>query len=146
LQIADPDWDPFEGATGYHRIAVSAIRALTSSSAQRLVLNVGNGGSFAELDPCDIVEVPCDVDRAGPVAVPPQPMPEAVRGLVVTVKQYERMTIRAAVEQRWDLATLALAINPIVGTWHGARTFLRRLASRDAEHFTGFPGHDILQS
>ena len=62
----DPDWDPFEGATGYHRIAVSAIRALTSSKAQPLVLNVPNRGGFSELKPTDTVEMPCMVDRSGP--------------------------------------------------------------------------------
>jgi 6-phospho-beta-glucosidase len=146
FQAPDPNWDPFEGATGYHRIAVNAIRALTGSQAQRLVLNVPNRGGFSELEPTDIVEMPCMVDRSGARLLPARRLPESVRGLVVTVKEYERMTIRAAIERRWDLAALALTVNPIVGNWNGARTFLQRLADRDQEHFAAYGGRDILQS
>ena len=142
----DPDWDPFEGATGYHRIAVSAIRALTSSKAQPLVLNVPNRGGFSELKPTDTVEMPCMVDRSGPQLLPARPLPESVRGLVVTVKEYERMTIRAAIEQRWDVAALALTVNPIVRNWHAAHTFLERLAGRDKEHFAAYRVRGILQA
>jgi 6-phospho-beta-glucosidase len=145
-QVAESDWDPFAGATGYHRIAVSTIRALTNSIGQRLVLNIANQGSFSELNPEDIVELPCQVDRSGPRRLPVKPLPEAVRGLVVTVKQYERITIRAAMDRRWDTAALALATNPLIGNWHYARTFLHRLASGDTAHFTGFLHRDILQS
>jgi 6-phospho-beta-glucosidase len=142
----DPDWDPFEGATGYHRIAVSAIRALTSSMGELVVLNVANQGCFAELNSSDIVEMPCVVDQAGPRTLAARQLPEAVRGLLVAVKEYERMTVRAAVERRWDIATLALAINPIVGNWNAAKKYLHGLADRDREHFAGYARHDILQA
>ena len=75
-----------------------------------------------------------------------QPLPEVVRGLVVTVKEYERMTMRAAVTQVWDTAALALTISPIIGNWHSAGNFPQRLAARDHEHFAGFSRHDILHS
>ena len=45
---------------------------------------------------------------------------DSVRGLVLVVKAYERLAIRAAVEQVLDLAKLALLANPIVGEWQPA--------------------------
>ena len=142
----DPSWDPFEGATGYHRIAVDAIRALMGSEAQPLVLNVSNQGSIEELSSEDVIEVPCLVDRSGPRPSKIGSLPEAVRGLVASVKYYERLTIEAAVEKRWDKAVFALTVNPIVGSWDAARQFMEGLERRDQEHFSAFRSRDILHS
>lgn len=142
----DTDWNPFEGATGYHRIAVDAIRALTSTEKRSMVLNVPNQGAIEELSADDTVEVPCIVDRTGPKPMKVGCLPDHVRGLVLSVKHFERLGIRAAVERRWDLAALALTMNPIVGSWEAARQFLAGLDRLDAKHFSGFRRHDILHS
>jgi alpha-galactosidase/6-phospho-beta-glucosidase family protein len=60
------------------------------------------------------------------------------------VKEYERLTIEAAVERCWDRATFALMTNPIVGNWDAARRFLDRLADTDPGSFAGFRKSDIL--
>jgi 6-phospho-beta-glucosidase len=142
----DPDWNPFEGATGYHRIAVDAIRALIGAESHSLVLNVPNHGAMEELAADDIVEVPCVVDQTGPRPSKIGRLPESVRGLVVSVKYYERLAIQAAVEKRWDTAVFALTMNPIVGSWEASRRFLEGLKSIDPEHFSNFQSHDILHS
>ena len=134
----DPDWNPFEGVTGYHRIAVDAIRALTHDQSQSLVLNVPNQGSMEELASEDVVEVPCMVDRTGARPWTVGRLPEPVRGLIVSVKYYERLAIQAALERRWDTAAFALTINPIVGSWDAARRFLEGLERIDPEHFSNF--------
>ena len=123
----DFDWDPFEGATGYHRIAVEAITALTSQEPRRVVLNTANRGTIRELEAEDVVEVACMVDRSG---VRPQQgpgLPYQVRGLTTAVKAYERLTIEAAVTKRRSTAVLALFTNPIVSDWDGAERFVERL-------------------
>ncbi|HXS92980.1 MAG TPA: hypothetical protein VN736_00155 [Candidatus Limnocylindrales bacterium] len=123
----DFDWDPFEGATGYHRIAIEAITALTSQEPRRVVLNTANRGTIHELEPEDVVEVACMVDRSG---VRPQQgpgLPYQVRGLTTAVKAYERLTIEAAVTKRRSTAVLALFTNPIVSDWDGAEKFVERL-------------------
>src|SRR6185295_12244886 len=93
----DFDWDPFEGATGYHRIAVEAMTALGSSEPYPMVLNVRNQRTIEELEREDVVEVRCNVDRSGPHPIAVGPLPERVRGLTIAVKMYERLTIEAAV-------------------------------------------------
>jgi 6-phospho-beta-glucosidase len=142
----DPDWNPFEGATGYHRIAVEAIRALTNSDGQSVVLNVPNRGSIEELASDDVIEVPCMVDRAGPRPSKVGTLPDNVRGLVISVKQYERIAIQAAVEKRWDTAAFALTMNPIVGSWDAASRFLKGLELTDPGHFADFQSRDILHT
>ena len=124
----DHDWDPFEGATGYHRIAVDVMRALLTCQPSRMVLNRPNCGAIAGLDAEDVVEVPCAADRSGIRTLPVGALPAPARSLVFSVKEYERLTIRAAVEQSEPLAALALATNPIVGDWDEARALVRDLA------------------
>jgi 6-phospho-beta-glucosidase len=123
----DPDWDPFEGATGYHRIAVTTLQALTSPVGEPIVLNVPNKGSVTDLLWDDVLELPCLVDRNGPHALPVRPLPEAVKGLMVTVKQYERLTIHAALTRRPADAALALSVNPIVGNWNFAYDYVQNV-------------------
>ncbi len=57
--------NPFELATGYHRIALDVMNGLLSDSPRRIVLNVPNGDAIGDLAADDVVEVPCDLDRTG---------------------------------------------------------------------------------
>ena len=122
------DWNPFEGATGYHRIAVDVMCALSGADAKRMVLNVPNRGAVAGLDPEDVVEIPCVVDSSGPRSLTVGALPDSVCSLVFSVKAYERLAIRAVVERSTELAILALSLNPIVGDWDEARKVLRNLS------------------
>ncbi len=125
------DWNPFEGATGYHRIAVDAIAALSGSQPSRLVLNVANRGAIADLSDEDVVEVPCLVDKSGARPTKTQSLPQAVKGLTMAVKTYERLTIEAALSppsSRRSLAIHALFSNPIVADWDAARDYVDKLA------------------
>lgn len=124
---AEVGWDPFEGATGYHRIAVDAIHALCASEPVRMVLNIPNQGAIPDFAPEDVVEVPCLVDKSGPRPIFSTRFPEAVRGLAQSVKNYERLTIAAALDRQRTTAYMALLSNPIVGDWERAQTCVDRL-------------------
>lgn len=122
--------DPFDLATGYHRIAIDVMTGLLSKEPRQVVVNVRNRGSITDLDPEDVVEVPCQISRAGVTPESTGSLPEAVRGLVLAVKAYERMVIRAAVEKSWPLAQLAMLEYPIIGQWEIAGD-LREKVSRE---------------
>ncbi|MEO0248798.1 MAG: 6-phospho-beta-glucosidase, partial [candidate division WOR-3 bacterium] len=126
--------DPFEGATGYHRVAIEVMRALVNAPAARIVIDVVNQGAVSDLDPLDVVEVPCLVDHQGPKPLPVGKLPESVRGLVLAVKVYERLAIRAAVEKSLELARLALLVHPLVGQWELADRLVTALVQSDPEH------------
>ena len=121
--------DPFDAATGYHRIALDVMLALTSQQPARIVLNVPNNGAIADLENDDVVEVPCLIDQHGPQALAMGALPSQVRGLVQAVKEYERLTIRAAVEQSDALAKQALLSCPLVGEWELASQLIAALQS-----------------
>ena len=130
---ASEEYDPFETATGYHRIALDVMTALASDSAREVVLNVPNRGAIAGLQDDDVVEVPCDVDRAGTRPRPVGELPEGVRGLVESVKEYERALIRASLSGSLQMARLALMEYPIVGQWDIASRLLDALITADPE-------------
>lgn len=123
--------DPFEAATGYHRIALDVMTALVSDTPREIVVNVQNRGAIEDLEADDVVEVPCEIDRNGARPHRTGRLPEAVRGLVESVKTYERTAIRAALAGSGALAQLAMLEYPIIGQWELAREVLGSLIQRD---------------
>ena len=126
--------DPFSAETGYHRMALDVISALVSSKPTRVVVNVPNGNSITDLEKEDTVEVPCEVSSKGVLPIPVGRLAPKVRGLVMSVKEYERLAVRAAVEKSAELARLALVTLPIVGQWEAAEQLMSALIKSDPEH------------
>src|SRR5262249_19557712 len=79
---APQEEDPFNAATGYHRIALDVMSALISDEPARIVVNVANRGAITDLKDDDVVEVPCLIDQRGARPVPIGNLPDSVRGLV----------------------------------------------------------------
>jgi 6-phospho-beta-glucosidase len=120
MQLESGSQEPLEppasaAVTGYDRIALAVIRAIHFNTSAVIPLDVANQGNIRELEDEDVVEVPCAVNADGPHALNVPPVPEAVRGLLVQVKEYERLTVQAALENSTDLAIEALIRNPLVG-------------------------------
>jgi 6-phospho-beta-glucosidase len=125
--------DPFDAATGYHRIALDVMSALLSDRPREIVLNVLNRGAIDDLESDDIVEVPCDVDRTGAHPRRTGRLPESVRGLTLSVKAYERTAIRAALEGSLSTAQLALLECPSIAQWEIAGELLSSLTAADPD-------------
>jgi 6-phospho-beta-glucosidase len=105
------DW---AAPTGYDRIALSVVRAIHLNLGSIIPLNVQNCGNLPFLERDDIVEIPCVVNCNGPLPLHVGPVPEAAVSLMVRVKQYERLTVRAGVTGDRELLCRALAGNPLV--------------------------------
>lgn len=116
--------DPFRTATGYHRMALDVMKALRGTAPKRLVVNVPNHGAIQEVDWDDIVEVPCHIanDSIQPEAC--GSLPEAVRGLVLAVKAYERAAIDAAISGSSALGRKAMLLYPPIGEWEPSKDLL----------------------
>lgn len=134
FSTAQQEDDPFETATGYHRIAIDVMNGLTSKEAREVVLNVPNCGAIADLEADDVVEVPCDLDQNGPRPRRTGRLPDSVRGLVLSVKAYERTTIKAALFGSAATARLALLEYPIVGQWEIAKDIIGKLIETDRQY------------
>jgi 6-phospho-beta-glucosidase len=114
-------------------MALEVMAALLSEEPKTVVVNVPNRGAIDDLNADDVVEVPCRIDRGGAVPRATGRLPESVRGLVQSVKAYERTIIRAALEKSTRLAALALLENPIVGDWELAGSLVDALIRSDPE-------------
>jgi 6-phospho-beta-glucosidase len=99
-----------------------------------VVVNVRNDGAIEDLDAEDVVEVPCDIDREGPKPRRTGRLPESVRGLVQSVKAYERTAIEAALAGSGALAQLAMLEYPIIGQWELAAGLRASLVAGDPEY------------
>jgi 6-phospho-beta-glucosidase len=116
---------PWSDLTGYDKIALSVVGAIHFNSNAIIPLNVPNGGALRDLDDADIIELPCVVNANGARPLNAGRVPPDVRDLVGRVKEYERLTVRAAASRSDDHAAHALARNPLVGE----RGLARRLVA-----------------
>jgi 6-phospho-beta-glucosidase len=127
----DPDAtfhvDPFRVASGYHRIAIDVMLALTGARPGRIVVNTRNSGAVSNLADGDIVELPCQIEQDTIAVEKTAPFPDAVLGLVQSVKAYERATIEAAMTSSRLVARKALLIHPAIGEWEPSDALLRDL-------------------
>lgn len=105
---------PWAELTGYDKIALQTVRAIHENAGTLLPLNVRNRGNIPELEDADCIEVTCAVNANGALPLFTGHAPAAVRDLLVQVKDYERLTVAAAVARDPDLAARALARNPLV--------------------------------
>lgn len=105
---------PWAEATGYDKIALNTVAAIHFNRGAIIPLNVANRGNLPDLADDDVVEVPCVVNANGALPLHVGAVPEAVRDLLVQVKDYERLTVEAALTGDSTRARRALARNPLV--------------------------------
>lgn len=118
---------PWAELTGYDKIALSVLRAIHFNTNAIIPLNVPNRGAVRDLEDADVVEVPCVVNANGAHPLATGPAPEAVRDLLVRVKEYERLTVTAAASGLRRDAEWALQANPLVGDSAGAARLVAAL-------------------
>jgi len=110
----DPAWRP--QMSGYDRIALAVVRAIHFNTNDIIPLSVVNRGSLPDLHDQDVVEIPCVVNGNGARPLQVGAVPARVRPLLQQVKEYERLTVHAALVQSLDAALAALAANPLVSS------------------------------
>jgi 6-phospho-beta-glucosidase len=110
--------------SGYERIALLVLQALQEETPSLIPLTVRNGRALEDLDRNDAIEVPCQVSSHGVDVPPVGRAPDAVRPLLLQVKEYERLTVRASMEHSCEMALKALEKNPLVARPDIARQVL----------------------
>lgn len=120
---------PWAELTGYDKIALQTVSAIHFNTGAIIPLNVENRGNLPELEPADVIEVPCVVNANGALPLHAGPMPGAVRDLVVAVKAYERATVTAGLTGGREAAVEALALNPLVAGREAAADLVSALGA-----------------
>jgi len=122
-----PQEDPFRAASGYHRIALQVMNALCSTQDHQVIVNTTNGYTVPEIDAADIIETTCIISDDKIAPIPIGPLPEAVRGLVLAVKAYERAAIDAALTGSNRDIRKAMLLYPAISEWEPSEVLLDRL-------------------
>jgi 6-phospho-beta-glucosidase len=105
---------PSTGLSGYDRIALGVLRAMHFNTNTIIPLSVANRGNIDCLLPDDVVEVPCVVNGNGARPLHVGRVDERIVPLLTRVKEYERLTVQAALNPSLAAAREALARNPLV--------------------------------
>ena len=122
-------------AEGYSGVALGVIEALCSPLGGLSILNVPNRGAIRGMRAEDVVEVTCYLGHGvmRPLAI--GAVPDHALGLMKRVKEYERLTIQAAVEGSYDLALKALVLHPLVPSLSVARMILDDYCQQHGAYF-----------
>lgn len=131
------------GGGGYSDIACTAMDALWNNRDTWLVVNVPNEGTFSFLPDNAVIETPCVVNAAGITPIRQPTPPEAVWGLITAVKNYEQLTVKAAVHGDRDAALLALTAHPLVGDYGTARELLEALLEANKRFLPQFTANGL---
>lgn len=121
------------GGGGYSDTAIAAMHAIYHNTGSRQVLQTINNGAINGLPDNGSVEVPCVLDQKGPHPLCMGEIPLPIRGLIQSVKCYESLTVKAAVEGSKEIALQALMAHPLVPGWEVARLLLDDLLATNKE-------------
>nr|WP_218875154.1 6-phospho-beta-glucosidase [Leifsonia naganoensis] len=122
------------GGAFYSEAAVDLIASLTSDRGDVQVVNLRNDGSLPFLPDDHVIEVPATVGAAGLSALPIEPLPDDIRGLVSHVAGYERLALDAAVHGGRDRVVRAMLAHPLVGQYDRAEKLTDLLIAGNREH------------
>lgn len=131
---AKPEQLAQRGGAFYSEAAVDLIASLTSDRGDVQVVNLRNDGSLPFLPDDHVIEVPATVGASGLAALPIDPLPDDVRGLVAHVAGYERLALEAAVHGGRDRVVRAMLAHPLVGQYDRAEKLTDLLLDRNREH------------
>jgi 6-phospho-beta-glucosidase len=116
------------GGAYYSETAAALMADIASDAGTVHVVNVRNDGAIPGLADDVVVEVPARVTRDGARAIATGPLRDDVDALVRTMKDFELLTVQAAVAGDDDAAQLALLTNPlgpgassVADVWHRLR-------------------------
>jgi 6-phospho-beta-glucosidase len=125
--------ETWDDVGGYEGEALAVVEAIALNRRRVMILNAANRSSLPFLDADAVVEVPCVVDRTGVRPLAAGDVPTHARALVESIKEIERLTIRAARTRSRDAALKALALHPLVPSVNVARRILDAYSVRQAE-------------
>lgn len=120
-RYADPTLDTkpaaleARGGAFYSEAAVDLLASLASDRGDVQVVNVRNGGLFAQLPDEAVVEVPATITADGASPVPSAPLEPLLAGLVAHVSAYEELALDAARRGGRERVARALLAHPLVG-------------------------------
>jgi 6-phospho-beta-glucosidase len=127
---------PDHTGEGYAGVALAVIQALETGQPLYTALNIPNQGAIPGLEAGDVVEVSCRVDGEGIHPLPVGSVPPGPMGLILAVKQYERLAVQAIFQRSRRLAVEALMAHPLVLSYSRARPLVDAYLEAHAKYIS----------
>lgn len=128
------------GGGDYAEMALGVIGAIANNSDLFAVCNVQNNGAIPFLPKDAVVETACMVNADGARPMTFKSFPDSVWGLIAAVKNYESLTVEAAVHGDKDKALLALVAHPLVMDYDIAKPMLEDILKANRDYLPRFFG------
>jgi 6-phospho-beta-glucosidase len=101
------------GGAHYSTVATQLLDAHYNDLNRTQILNVRHSGAVSSYPVDWVLEMPCKVNKHGVTPIKSVPLPKACYGLLASVKNYEILTVNAAVHGDMDAAYQALLAHPL---------------------------------
>jgi 6-phospho-beta-glucosidase len=115
------------GGALYSVAALGLMVSLLGKDPVVHTVNIQNRGAIADIRRSSVVEIPAEISSRGAESIFFGALPPGVAPLVRSVKNYEDLTIQAAVEGSAVLAAEALTAHPLVAREETAWSLLARI-------------------
>lgn len=129
------------GGQYYSDAACELISSIFNNKGSSMVVSTKNNGTIDCLPDSSSVEVTCKIYIDKIVPLKQTSMPIEVRGILQLMKNFEELTIEAAVNGDYNKAIQALTINPLVVSGHVTKTILDEIIKKNWEFLPQF--HNI---
>ncbi len=126
------------GGAYYSDAAIALISAIYNDKGEVHTVNTLNQGAVSNLPDDVVIEINCVVDRNGAHPIHFGVLPDKINGWVQIVKDYESMTIKAAVTLDYQLALNALYTHPLIDSVEQASLILDDLLEAHKNHLRQF--------
>ncbi len=101
------------GGAWYSTVAIQLLNAHYNNWGEEHVVNTRQAGAVQEYDTDWVMELPCTVDKNGIHPLPARPLPLSCFNLISAVKEYELLTVEAAVHGDRTAARKAMIAHPL---------------------------------
>ena len=126
------------GGGDYAELALEVIGAIVNNKDTFAVCNVPNNGAIPFLPQDAVIETACMVNASGAAPLTFKSFPDNVWGLICAVKNYETLTVEAAIHGDRKKALLALLAHPLVMDYDIAAPMLDELLEAHRKYLPQF--------
>src|SRR5690625_3066530 len=102
------------GGAYYSDVACGLMDSIYNDKQDIQTVNTFNRGAIPDLPDNVVIETNCVITNSGPKTISVGPLPEIIKGLILQMKTFEDLVIRASLTGSYYDAYKALIINPLV--------------------------------
>lgn len=137
------------GGSRYSEAAINLVNSIYNNTCDVQTVDVRNGKTLPELPEDAVIETNCIVSKDGAAPIPVEADRTSVKecyqkeqsefmDLVKKIKEYEQLTIEAAVHGDREKAIKALTVNPLIGNAETATALFDELYAAHKKYLTRF--------